>query len=277
MSRASNVVHIRDVTTCRLCGGELHTRFHLQVLGRYDVAYHECDGCGSLQTDAPHWLDEAYGSNLSQLDTGAAQRNLHNFAAVLAISKLFGLRNVVDVGGGDGLLCRMLRDSALNCFVTDKFASPTYAQGFTRPDFDAPDLVLAFEILEHFAEPRVDLDAQFATGAPVVLATTSLWSGQGKDWWYLVPNSGQHVFFYSERSLQLVAERFGYRLLITGGFLLFVRKGFATPLQWRISGLLLRPGVCRLIRALAVYRATPGVATDFAAAQRALAPRQPPT
>src|SRR5262249_43503280 len=154
---------------CRLCRGPLRRRFALRVLGKYDVGYFLCQDCGSLQTQPPYWLAEAYGHNLSNLDTGAAQRNLHNLAACYALAKLCNLRNVLDVGGGDGLLCRLLRDYGVNCFVRDRYARPAYAQGFTEPDFRQPDLVVAIEVIEHFANPGPELDELFGTGAEVFL------------------------------------------------------------------------------------------------------------
>ena len=93
---------------CRLCNGSLKASFCLEVLAKYEVQYYKCADCQSLQTETPYWLDEAYDhKNLSNTDTGAAQRNLHNLAACFVMAKLFNAKNVIDVGGGDGLLCRM--------------------------------------------------------------------------------------------------------------------------------------------------------------------------
>ncbi len=136
-----------DAGQCRLCEGPLIWTFNSVVLRKHDVAYYECQECKSLQTENPYWLDEAYHSSLSPLDTGAAQRVLRNLAAAFAVSKLFRINNAVDVGGGDGLLCRFLRDYGINCFMTDKYATPAYAQGFTNPDFESPDLIFGFEVL----------------------------------------------------------------------------------------------------------------------------------
>ena len=87
--------------TCRLCGGSITALFSKTVLGKYAVTYFRCSGCLSLLTERPYWLDEAYReSNLSNADTGAAQRNLRNLAATYGISKLLKAKNVIDIGGG---------------------------------------------------------------------------------------------------------------------------------------------------------------------------------
>ena len=102
-----------------------------------------------MQTERPYWMQEAYSTNLSILDTGAGQRNLLNLAATYAVCGLLRANNVIDFGGGDGLLCRLLRDYEVNCFVSDKYAAATYARAFVTPDFDRPDILLAFEVFEH--------------------------------------------------------------------------------------------------------------------------------
>lgn len=249
--------------SCRLCAGPLMHRFDGRLLGRHAVRYFECTACGSLQTETPHCLDEAYADgNLSRLDTGAAQRNLDNLGAVLLLSRVLGLRRAVDHGGSDGLLTRLLRDRGVDVQVLDRHATPRYAAGFDRPAGLRPDLVLAFEVLEHLPHPAEDLRPLFDLQAPVLLVSTDAWAGQGPDWWYLAPDSGQHVFFYSRRALAQIAAREGYRLARSGGYWLFLRQGaFA---RWRelLAARLLTGGLRRLRNAWAVTRPTPGIWRD---------------
>lgn len=248
---------------CRLCGGTLRPRFTLTLLARHRVAYLACGNCGSLQTETPYWLDQAYGQNLSSLDTGAAQRNLRNLAATHAVARVYGVRNLLDMGGGDGLLCRLLRDTGLNAYVQDRYARPTYAQGFDRPDFAVADMITAFEVFEHLPQPRQDLDAFFGTGPRLVLVSTELYAGQDERWWYLSAESGQHVFFYSRQALQQVGRRYGYRTVFSGEFVLFVRADVDAGWRRALAGLLLRRKMCRLVAARLMLRATPGIVADF--------------
>ncbi len=248
---------------CRLCDGQLELQFQLQVLGQYRVSYFRCQNCHSLQTERPYWLEQAYrANNLSHLDTGAVQRNLQNLAACWAIAKLLDLDNVVDVGGGDGLLCRLLRDYEINCFVYDKYASPTYAQGFDVPDFARPDLIVAFEVIEHYAEPRNDVEELFVTRPKAVLASTGIFNTQGPDWWYLAPESGQHVFFYSKPALQLIARTHDYDLVSGSGYLLFLQRGVYGGLKKRLARMLLRSGMRKLTRMRLAMSSADGVWKD---------------
>jgi hypothetical protein len=250
-----------DAAGCRLCGGSLDYRFQAKVLRKYDVKYYECRQCHSLQTERPYWLDEAHTQNINA-DTGAAQRNIHNLSACFLTCKLFGVVNAIDVGGGDGLLCRLLRDYRINCFVNDKYAKPTYALGFTEPDFQRPDLVIAFEVIEHFRDPGRDLDAIFASKPALVMMSTGIYDSQPDDWWYLWPEGGAHVFFYSRGGLALIAEQYGYDKIISGGFILFVAKSSASPTRMFLARLLLSKLICRIFRALIVLLPAPGVWID---------------
>ena len=96
---------------CRLCGSKSAMKFQVRGFAQLNVVYFECTNCGSLQTQEPSWLEEAYtDSNLSVTDTGAAQRVLVNNAWVLVFARFFQLRRMLDFGGGDGLLSRLLQN-----------------------------------------------------------------------------------------------------------------------------------------------------------------------
>lgn len=253
-----------DTISCRLCDGRAANFFVLPLIGKHRVRFYVCDDCGSLQTESPYWLDEAYSnSNLAALDTGAAQRNLNNMAAVHAWVHLSGMQTVVDVGGGDGLLCRLLRDYGVDARPEDRYASNTYAQGFEDDPRRSPILYTAFEVLEHYANPKADLEMLFGSRPDSILLTTALYEGQGPDWWYLTPDSGQHVFFYTRRALEIVAERFGYSVDFMGSYTVFVkdrRLGAATMAMARLAMSLV--GV-RLLRSLMMLLPARGAIRDF--------------
>lgn len=247
---------------CRLCNNHTSKMFSKTILGKYDVEYFECANCGSLQTEKPYWLHEAYSNKkISSLDTGAVQRNIHNLAACFAVSKIFNIKNAIDIGGGDGLLCRMLRDYGINCYVKDKYTSPTYAQGFSDQNFDKPDLIIGFEILEHFENPSIDLENLFEYTPNIMLLSTAIYSNETSDWWYLVPEAGQHVFFYSKKALELIAEKYQYSLVVSGEFILFVKNN-TSSLRINLAKILLKNRIARLIKSYVVFLPTPGVWQD---------------
>ena len=255
---------------CRLCGGALTPSFRLQVLRRHDVAYLQCAQCGSLQTERPYWLAQAYAPGAAALDVGALQRTLENFAYCLAFARLFDVRSAVDYGGGDGLLCRFLRDHGIDAYTWDKYAASSFARGFERPAGGSPDLLTAFEVLEHLADPAVELEQIFACRPRYLVCTTEPYAQQGADWWYLAPLGGQHVFFYSVQALVALGERFGYGVAQVGAKIVYVRNDLGEEAMRRVALAkdVLSGWIFQAIRGYVFTQPTPGVASDFALVSR---------
>jgi 2-polyprenyl-3-methyl-5-hydroxy-6-metoxy-1,4-benzoquinol methylase len=223
-------------TPCRLCGGTSAEKFHLHGLKGIDITYFECVNCGSLQTQEPTWLREAYAhSNLSDLDTGAAQRVVGNHAFVLVAAKIFRLQTILDFGGGDGLLCRLLRDRGLDARTIDDHATPTYARLFEGSLTRNYDLITAFEVFEHLPHPSVSLKDLFQSKPRFIIASTEIYSGQDATWWYLAPHQGQHVFFYSRDALRSLASHHRYSYYEINGRHVFAKEPLTRPRLWAIS------------------------------------------
>src|SRR5438128_9866447 len=100
------------IDACPICERARRVCFDATVLGKYNVSYLICDGCGLLQTEYPYWLNEAYTSAILDIDTGLLARNV-------ALSKrlsplLFFLSGrdgpYLDIAGGYGLITRLMRD-----------------------------------------------------------------------------------------------------------------------------------------------------------------------
>ncbi|OYW45783.1 MAG: hypothetical protein B7Z08_06275 [Sphingomonadales bacterium 32-68-7] len=254
----------KTIAGCRLCAGDHPTyKFSATIMDERQIDYFHCDGCGSLQTEEPVWLDQAYSLHLGSLDCGAVQRNLDNAGLCLLVAKMWGLRSALDFGGGDGMLTRLVRDYGINCFVSDKYADPVYAQGFTNPDFDTPDMLFSFEVFEHFAHPAEQLDALFALRPAVLLASTGLYQDQGKDWSYLSLKSGRHVFFYSADAMRTIARKYGYTVQHQGQYILFVRAGVATGWRLPVFRAFARRKLLRLLRGYFLSRHPFGANRDL--------------
>lgn len=208
--------------SCKLCGGHTLNKFNLTVLDRYLGEYFQCSNCHSLQILNPYWIDEAYSTgNLSTIDHGVMQRNIDNFCIVYVFSKIFSVRKVLDFGGGSGVLTRLLRDYGVNCFFYDLHVVNSLASLYKSNGIADADLRLAFEVVEHFTNPVQDLAVLFENNPRFVIVSTELYENQGSDWPYLVPQSGQHLFFYSKKAMELIAKKNGYRYLNVGGYSLF--------------------------------------------------------
>lgn len=241
---------------CRLCHGVVEKQFELTVLGHHQSGYWRCCECGSLQTDEPHWLAEAYAASLTVSDTGAVRRCLTCRAVIWLILRFLRLSEarLLDFGGGSGLLCRLLRDIGIDAWTFDAYGSSEYARLF-RVDAGAIargqfEVVTAFEVFEHLPCPHDDLSKLFHLSPEVLIASTEPYKADyDKSWWYLGPHTGQHVFFYSSSALHLIADRFGYALQSAGGWHIFTRRPMKpiirSVLPRILSGRSLR--LCRVI------------------------------
>lgn len=230
---------------CRLCSGPTRKQFNATVLKKHDVEYFLCSVCGSLQTEEPYWLEEAYSKgNLVAADAGAVARNLDCQAIVYIVARVLRMPrdgSVLDFGGGNGLLCRLLRDRAFNAHVFDAHATNEFAQGF-GDDRSKYHLVCAFEVAEHFANPKKELADLFERSNSIVIIGTEVYQGQDEDWWYLATAGGQHVFFYARRGISTLAAGHGYYYKSVGNIHIFLKRPF-TNIESAVLSVLLTRGL----------------------------------
>jgi hypothetical protein len=228
---------------CRLCAHpEPALVARQRVLHKYQVAYAQCPRCDLLQTEPPYWLGESYDDSVAILDTGAIDRNLLCADLVTVLAALLKVGpggTCLDFGAGNGVFVRLMRDRGLDFRWADKFATNLYARGFEGNAGAPHDLVTAFEVFEHFDDVAGELERLFRPGHRFVLASTFLHRGHRDGWWYYVPEVGQHVAFYSRRTMAYIGERFGYAAICGPAFTLFVNTRAADDLGWR-GGLIRR-------------------------------------
>jgi hypothetical protein len=222
---------------CRLCDGPVRDAFNKLVLARHEVRYFECLNCHSLQTEQPYWLESAYADgNLTLLDTGPALRSLNSQAVIFLAARILGFprtASILDYGGGSGLLCRLLRDRGFDARVFDAYAKNDLARGFEDNGAN-PDILCSFEVAEHFANPKSDMARLFARHPQLMIIGTETYRNQGPDWWYISPESGQHVFFYSPDGMSFLARTHGYHYERVGNLHFFLKH----PMT-RVQGALL--------------------------------------
>ena len=220
---------------CRLCNGTLEFRFQKSVLGKHAVNYFQCSLCESLQTEPPYWLKEAYSGTVPNFDTGAVRRTTYNLAAVFFSTKLLGVKNWLDFGGGPGLLARLLRDHGVEAHSFDKYEKDHMTRGLKSATLEYEGLC-AFEVLEHLENPRDDLSSCLQASIKFALFSTVRYEGQGPEWWYLSPENGQHIFFYTDTALEQLAREYGFYATFFGNYILFYRElSFTQKLMLRMT------------------------------------------
>ena len=227
------------MTMCRVCDGPALGVFKKVVLARHEVSYFEYQNCHSLQTEEPYWLDAAYADgNLALMDTGPTWRSVNCQAVIYISARILGFpttASILDYGGGTGLLCRLLRDRGFDARVFDAYAKNDLARGF-EDNGARPDILCSFEVAEHFANPKADMATIFDRRARLLIIGTETYKRQGPDWWYISPETGQHVFFYSPEGMQHLAHTHGYYYERVGNLHFFLDR----PMTRLEGGLLWR-------------------------------------
>jgi len=199
---------------CKICG-EQSKRFDCgRVLDKYNANYYHCSSCGFVQTEEPYWLEESYTSAIASADTGILARNLRNAKELLFLLKPLADGSFIDFGGGHGILTRIMRDYGFDFFHYDKYAENLFARGFDANLCKKYHAITAYESFEHFTEPLKDVEKLLSLSDTIIFSTLLISSPPPKvsDWWYYVPETGQHISFYSRKSLQVIAKR--YNLLL---------------------------------------------------------------
>lgn len=214
---------------CDLCGSVVTALRHGIILGKYDAEYQRCDVCGYVFIANPHWLDEAYEDAIAVTDTGIVARNLHLSETLAALIPSIADRGerCLDLGGGTGLLVRLMRDRGFNFHWHDPHARNEFARGFESSLEDGRFAVTtAFEVLEHLVRPRNFIENAIEK-SDIFIFSTELYNGYApqNDWWYLAPETGQHVSFYSEKTLRTLANRYGLEFHSAGWLHVFAKPG----------------------------------------------------
>jgi len=207
--------------SCNICSSSIERIFTALVLGEHDVEYFRCNTCGFIQTEEPYWLEEAYKDPVSIYDTGMVYRGML-WSSILKriISKLFDRKaKYLDYGGGTGLLVRMMRDSGYDFYRYDPYGTNIFARGFDASDleeFGKFELLTAFEVFEHVEKPLESIEEMFGFSETIIFSTllqpldSRLLNPE--EWTYFAPQTGQHISFYTKRSLESIASTFSCNL-----------------------------------------------------------------
>lgn len=203
-------------STCKLCGEPSYFTHRSLILGKYTAEYYRCANCDFWFVLDPFWLSEAYEESISKLDTGLVDRNIRISTSLRAfINSIYSSDFVgVDWSGGTGLLTRLMRDRGIQYFSTDLYSENVHAKGFDWKNGDKVSLVSLIEVLEHVEYPLDFLSEILTSCQPsTVIFTQHLHGGNNSaDWWYFMCDTGQHISFYSEKTLEYLGQKLDMRV-----------------------------------------------------------------
>ncbi len=213
---------------CKICSQKINISiFTTKILNKYSVRFYHCLNCDFLQSQEPYWLDEAYSQSINTSDTGILQRNIDfsKFSTTLICLFFDKQGKFLDYAGGYGIFTRLLRDIGLDFYWSDKFSQNLVARGFEKKE-QKFELLSVFEAFEHFENPSQEIENMLKLSKNILFSTQLYQTKPPKPekWWYYGFEHGQHISFYSIKTLNFIAKKYNLHLASNGLLHLFSQK-----------------------------------------------------
>lgn len=226
---------------CIICGSRLELAFQKH---RFTIL--RCPRCGLYRTILPgsyrqflkHYYAKSYFTG-SRTKAGYAdylddapviRRNAQNYLKLILNHNPPG-RRLLDVGCATGIFMRQAQDQG---FAVSGLDASAYAVAQAKKTFNRQvklgilstvkfsphsfDVITMFDVFEHLANPRQDLDhchRLLKPGGLLVINTGNtnsfLAKLEGKNWHFFIPP--QHLFFYSDTNLKQLLHLTGFKTL----------------------------------------------------------------
>ncbi|KAA8726673.1 class I SAM-dependent methyltransferase [Ewingella americana] len=222
---------VTQETPCKVCSGHatLHgvcdlnksceeRRGSFLPLAGVPIYYHRCDACGLIFTRAfdrwskADYLQHIYNEDYVKVDPDYVDiRSRDNAALIISFIKPGLHPKVLDYGGGNGRLAKLLNDAGIDAQSWDPMnEEPLSAH------LGSFDLVTAFEVLEHTPDPLASLCQALSliNESGAMLFSTLLSnaaSRRGVNHWYISPRNG-HITIFTRAALTKLLGNFGFQL-----------------------------------------------------------------
>lgn len=228
---------------CRICSGETLPLLNFEVCGAYDADLIRCSVCGFSFISDPWWLESTFEDRLHRMDVGSLERSLYVARFLKGVSVLIKRwkdQPMLDFGAGDGVLVRHLRDRGLQIRYSDPFASPVFFVGDAINEDDKFELSVLSEVALHFVDPLQEFKSLLVRSNQVLFTAVKAPEKIDENWWYLMKSTGQHVAFYSKKSIDKLAKELGCHSYGKGSFFHVISK---EKIPWKIRLCLRYPAV----------------------------------
>lgn len=195
---------------CKICGEETNLINKLIIKKKYEAEYYSCKKCNFLFVNNPTWITESYEKPINITDVGYVMRNVYLSKITLILFTLFfgKKNNYLDYAGGYGIMTRLMRDYGLNFFNYDLYTQNLFAQGFEY-NKQPTEAITCFECFEHFLFPNVEIEKILKISKNIFFSTRVLPEKiPDETWEYYGLEHGQHISFYSLKTLNFIAKKY---------------------------------------------------------------------
>jgi len=202
---------------CRICSSKVVKKWTMKVRDRFEGKLMQCKECDALQFVGLDWLKDAYYGDFSvRFDEGRFIRNKVVYVLVRKLTKAFfdsDKVTLLDYGGGEGVLEDLL------CIKAKPSYKPETYDPYVRKHSELPkktfDFITCIEVLEHLQDVSAffnDIKKIFHKDS-IMLCSTSLYdpTKHDKKWQYLSTEIGQHITFWSKKSIRHLKKIIGVR------------------------------------------------------------------
>ena len=121
-----------------------------------------------------------------------------------------------------------MRDIGFDFYWRDPYSPNLVVRGFESKSNNLKyELITSFESFEHFVKPIKEIENMIQFSGNILFSTDLLLSTLPKpeEWWYYALESGQHISFYSYRTLKCIAKKYDMNLYSNGNsFHLFTKN-----------------------------------------------------
>ena len=228
---------------CKICNSISNHLFSGRILNKYNIGYFRCADCGFIQTEDPYWLKDAYANPIHTLDVGLVNRNIvfSNFTARVLNKCKIGSKKFLDYGGGYGLFVRLMRDKGYDFYYLDEYSENIFSKDFTLAELKPVNefgFLTAYEVFEHIPNPLTEIIKMFNYSNSILFTTQLIPEtkiSKISDWWYFMPETGQHISFYTKKTLEVMAKVNNANFFSNGYLHMITKEEFnSSHLQYNI-------------------------------------------
>jgi len=125
----------------------------------------------------------------------------------------------------------MMRDVGFDFYWYDPYCENLFSPGFeiNIKNGNQFELITAFEVFEHLIDPVDEIKKMLQISNIIIFSTEILPKPVPKpdDWWYYAFEHGQHISFYSLRTLNILADKFDLNLYTSDNLFIMTKRSLS--------------------------------------------------